>query len=47
MLEGKREKLTVASTARSGRYWSPTVEHFWRPLSLEMVTTVFSWGRRQ
>jgi hypothetical protein len=28
MLERKREKLTVASTTRSGRYWSPTVEHF-------------------
>jgi hypothetical protein len=28
MLEREREKLTVASTARSGRYWSPMVEHF-------------------
>jgi hypothetical protein len=28
MLERKREKLTVASTARSGRYWSSTVERF-------------------
>jgi hypothetical protein len=42
MLERKREKLTMALTARSGRYWSPTVEHFWRPLSSEMVTMVFS-----
>jgi hypothetical protein len=42
MLERKREELTVASTAKSGWYWSPTVERFWRPLSSEMVTTVFS-----
>jgi hypothetical protein len=46
MLERKREELTVVSTARSGRYWSPTVKRFRRPLSSETVATVFRRSRR-
>jgi hypothetical protein len=46
MLERKREELTVASTARSRRYWNPRARWFWRFSMVMEYTTAFRRSRR-
>jgi hypothetical protein len=46
MLEREREKLTVASTTRSGRYWNPTARWFQRFLTVMEYTMAFRRSRR-